>query len=236
MQNIKQELLLRDEEANSLIKFLQFMENGSELAGHLRMHMGSDCTTIMTSIKAGIVLMLYNTVESTMTKGLEKLHETFIQQNLKFDECNDEIRQLLLVYYENVREKSLDIHKRVPHILQLYDYMRGENNFPLSYNQLCQFYTLYSGNLDSREILSVLKKYGIAFDEKISELKTIKDNRNKLAHGELTFEEVGRNLSVPQLIHMKEETFKYMEKVISVMENFVQEKKYIKNSIPVSTN
>ena len=156
------------------------------------------------------------------------LFRSFIQQELGFDECTDEIRQLLLAYYENAKEKSLDIHKRVPYILELHDYMKGEITFPLSYNQLCQFYSLYSGNLDSREIISVLKKYGIDFEEKASELKTIKDDRNKLAHGELTFEEVGRNLSLPQLRHMKEKTFRYMESVIDIMNAFIENEGYRK--------
>lgn len=106
--------------------------------------------------------------------------------------------------------------------------MKGEITFPLSYNQLCQFYSLYSGNLDSREIISVLKKYGIDFEEKASELKTIKDDRNKLAHGELTFEGVGRNLSLPQLRHMKEKTFRYMESVIDIMNAFIENEGYRK--------
>lgn len=228
MQNIKRELELRNEEVNSLLEFLNLLQSDDELANNLRLRFGSDYTTIMTSIKAGIVLMLYNAVESTMTKGLEEMHEIFIQQNLKFYECNDEIKQLLLVYYENAREKSSDIHKRIPHILQLHAYLGGETFFPLSYKQLCQFYTLYSGNLDSREIISVLKKYGISFEAKISELKTIKDDRNKLAHGELTFEEVGRNLSLPQLENMKERTFQYMSNVVDVLKDYIEEEKYKK--------
>ncbi len=228
MQNIRRELGLREEEADSLLNFIAMMESDDDLVNDLRRRMRRDHTTIMTSIKAGIVLMLYNAIESTMTKCLEKLHDIFIQQELGFDECTDEIRQLLLAYYENAKEKSLDIHKRVPYILELHDYMKGEITFPLSYNQLCQFYSLYSGNLDSREIISVLKKYGIDFEEKASELKTIKDDRNKLAHGELTFEEVGRNLSLPQLRHMKEKTFRYMESVIDIMNAFIENEGYRK--------
>ncbi len=74
-----------------------------------------------------------------------------------------------------------------------------------------------------------MKKYGVGFEEKISELKTIKDNRNHLAHGELTFEEVGRELSVPQLKNMKEKTFEYMEKVIDSVDAFIKEKRYKKS-------
>lgn len=226
MQHLMHELELRKEEVNGVLEFLKFMENDGELSRKLKESMDNNYMTVITSIKAGMVLMLYNAVESTMTKGLENLHVIFMEQNLGFDECNEAIKQLLFVYYENVREKSTDIHHRVPHMLQLYDYMKGEQDFPLSYKQLCQFYSLYSGNLDSREIVLVLKKYGIEFEEKISELKTIKDNRNQLAHGELTFEEVGRRLSVPQLENMSGKTFEYMGKVVDVMSNFVAEQKY----------
>ncbi len=229
MQSLKHELRLREDEADSLVKFLELMESDGDLTGSLKEYMGRDNTTLMTSMKAGMVLMLYNAVESTMTRGLEKLHIVLMEQDLVFDECNDAIRQLLMVYYENMREKSPDINRRAPHILQLYDYMRGSTSFPLSYGQLCQFYSLYSGNLDAREIVSVLKKYGVGFEEKISELKTIKDNRNHLAHGELTFEEVGRELSVPQLKNMKEKTFEYMEKVIDSVDAFIKEKRYKKS-------
>lgn len=229
MINIRRELELRNEEASSLLRFLSILESGENASNNLRQSIGRDYTAIMTSIKAGVVLMLYNAVESTMTKCLERLHDIFIQQNLGFDECTDEIRHLLLVYYEYAQEKSLDIHKRVPYILQLHDYMKGEINFPLSYSQLCQFYSLYSGNLDSREIISVLKKYGIDFEEKVSELKTIKDDRNKLAHGEQTFEEVGRELSLPQLEHMKERTFSYMGSVIDTINDYIKNEKYRKS-------
>ena len=182
----------------------------------------------MTSVKAGIVLMIYNAVESTITKCLEKLHDVFQKNELKFDDCNDKIKHLVLAYYENAMTKSADINSAVQCKLKLYGYLKGERNFELSFAQLSKFYSLYSGNLDSKEIVSVLEKYGIKIEERISELKTIKENRNKLAHGELTFEEVGRDLTLQHLKKMKEETFKYMRNVISSIEKFIDEEKYKK--------
>lgn len=226
MRNIRQELLLREEEAKNLIQFLAFIEAHGELSHRFRSTEEFDFISVMTSIRAGMALMLYNAVESTITKGLERLHEAFIEESLTFEDCNDQIKQLLFIYYENMREKSPNVHNRVPHMLRFYDYMKGGDTFPLTYKQLSRFYSLYSGNLDAREILSVLKKYGISFDRKISELKTIKDDRNHLAHGELTFEEVGRNLSVDQLKKMREKTFQYLEDIIDAMEKFILEKKF----------
>ena len=87
---------------------------------------------------------------------------------------------------------------------------------------------MYSGNLDTREILNVLRRYGINFEQRCSELKTIKDYRNKLAHGEESFEEVGRTLSVQQLQEMENRTFEYLEKMINEITKYLDEEKFKK--------
>lgn len=222
MRGVKRELSIRKEEADSLLNFLNLLETGT-VEGSIGI---SRRTTVQTSIKAGIVLMLYNAVESTVTKSLERLHEIIIEKELAFSSCNDSLKKLLVVYYENAKMKSSDIHKQVPFILELNSYLRDNSKFSLSYPELTKYYALYSGNLDSKEIRAVLSKYGILFEEQATELQTIKNLRNKLAHGESTFEEVGRDLSVQQLEHMKNKTFDYMNKVIEKIEQYLQEEKY----------
>lgn len=61
---------------------------------------------------------------------------------------------------------------------------------------------IISGNIDAKLINKILKSYGFsALDNpmKIHLLK-VKNLRNKLAHGELTFKEVGRQLVLDDLI------------------------------------
>lgn len=222
MQSITRDLSIRSEELNSILEFLNLMESG----GFEYKREFNNSTTVKTSIKAGIVLMLYNAVESTVTKSLERLHETLIRQKLMFDDCNEKLKQLIIIYYENAKEKNLDVQNKAPYILRFYDYIQQNRSFELSYKDLSKFYSLYSGNLDSREIISVLNKYGMDFQVRITELKTIKNKRNELAHGELTFEEVGRALSVQQLMSMKERTFDYLEKIIDEIEIFIENEKY----------
>ncbi len=222
MQSIKEELSIRVEEIDSVINLLQLMESGQ-----LECKSGAiDFTTVKTSIKAGIVLMLYNAVESTVTKCLQRIHEILINQGLLFDDCNDNLKQLVAVYYENAKTKATDIHNRAQYILKFYEYIAGNRGFGLTYQQMSRFYSLYSGNLDSREIISVLEKYGIGFQEHAPELKTIKNRRNQLAHGELSFEEVGRELSLQQLEHMKEQTFTYLEKLIDEIKKYIEDRQY----------
>lgn len=227
MEGVKRELSIRKEEADSLLNFLKSLESGA-VEGSTAIERR---TTVQTSIKAGIVLMLYNAVESTITKSLERLHEIIIDKELAFSDCNDSLKKLLVVYYENAKAKSSDIHKQVPFILELNNYLGNNGNFSLSYSVLAKYYTLYSGNLDSKEIQAVLNKYGITFEERATELQTIKNMRNKLAHGESTFEEIGRDLSIQQLEHMQSRTFEYLEKTIITIEEYLQTEKFI-NAVP----
>lgn len=224
MQTIERDLQIRSDEVSSVINYFQRIENGdleyrTEIQG---------LTTVKTSIKAGIVLMLYNAIESTMTKCLVRIHEVLISKNLTFNNCNDKLKQLVAVYYENARDKSSDNHRRASHMLKFYDYINGNSTFDLSYEDLSKFYPLYSGNLDSREIVAVLEKYGIEFEERVSELKTIKDYRNQLAHGEYSFEEIGRELTIQQIQHLTEQTFEYMRKMITEIKKYITEEKYMR--------
>ena len=77
MRNVKKELQIRKEETNSLICFVKHLEEKFILEREV----GYDVLTVKTSMKENIILMLYNAVESTLTKSLEKIHETIKENN-----------------------------------------------------------------------------------------------------------------------------------------------------------
>lgn len=222
MRNVKRELLIRNEETNSLLCFVKHLEEKFLLETEVEYNV----MTVKTSMKANIILMLYNAVESTLTKSLEKVHEKIKESRLKYGDLCIEIRKILAVYYGYSMEKSSNVNNAMDYVLQLIDFANGNVYFDISYKELIQKYPMYNGNLDSRVIITVLKRYGIDYDERCSELKTIKDDRNKLAHGEDSFEEIGRNLSIQQLEEMANRTFKYLEKMVRKIECYLDEEKY----------
>lgn len=228
MQIIEHELQIRKDEVDSVYQFLASLENGTITSPPGIANM----LTVKTSVKAGILLMLYNAVESTMTNCLSRIHKEMIDAQIKFSDCNSNIQKMLIVYYENILQKNSDNSKRAEHILNLLHLLNGSDTFNVSYGDLEKFYSLYSGNLDSREILAVMEKYGASFSERISELKTIKDFRNQLAHGVHSFEEVGREISLPQLGVMKDRTFEYLTKVVNAVKVFISDKKYMGTESP----
>ena len=146
MRNVKKELQIRKEETNSLICFVKHLEEKFILEREV----GYDVLTVKTSMKANIILMLYNAVESTLTKSLEKIHETIKENRLKYGDLRNEIKKILAVYYGHSMEKSSNIVGEMEYVLQLADFINGNVCFEISYKELIQKYPMYSGNLDSR--------------------------------------------------------------------------------------
>ena len=73
-----------------------------------------------------------------------------------------------------------------------------------------------SGNADVREIKSILEMHGLRYeDSQFKEyggsLRTIKDMRNRLAHGNISFEDNGKDLTISDLEQYKEQTYQCVE-------------------------
>ncbi|RKZ54051.1 MAG: hypothetical protein DRR16_06190 [Candidatus Parabeggiatoa sp. nov. 3] len=58
-------------------------------------------------------------------------------------------------------------------------------------------------------------------------LVTIKNKRNHLAHGEFTFSDIGKDFTVGELDHFKDETLVFLSDVINKIEKFIIDKQYI---------
>ena len=57
-------------------------------------------------------------------------------------------------------------------------------------------------------------------------LVIIKDKRNKLAHGEFTFAEIGKNYTVQDIIQLKEETKSYLSQVLDKIQVYISNQNY----------
>jgi hypothetical protein len=220
MISVKNDLADRKAETENLIKFIFFLENNSPMTT------GIDVLRLNTSIKANTVLMLYNAVEATVTSCLNKVHAVINLEHIKFNELTNEMKKLFAMYYGSSIDKAGTLSNEMDYVLLFVDLLQSEQCINITYKELSNNYQLYSGNLDSKEIKSVLSKYGIDFQEACSELQTIKKDRNILAHGEQSFEELGRRLSKEQLQVMCNKTFVYLEQMIDEISDYLAEKRY----------
>lgn len=187
--------------------------------------------------KSSIVISLYNLVEFTVTRLLEFIHESIVSNSLKFNELNDGVRVLSISHIISIIDKKKGSGSFASDVLGFLKILHGEEKYSTTYEDMIKYYSLYSGNLDAQQIRQTFIKYGFTFDGdfngKCSELKSIREGRNELAHGEISFSEYGRTLggtegegNTQKVSTFCEKTFIYLENLIEEVNKFVSDKKY----------
>lgn len=217
---------------SNFFKFLERLEINELIIKDINLGDDSRYTLpigISTVQKSSCIILLYNFIESVITNLISKIHDEIIRNNISFFDLNSDIRNTVIMYYSNVVEK-MNFKNSAPHIQEIFLLLANSKKMALTYEKLSEFYSLYSGNLDSREAKKVFRHYGIIILKDETSLKTIKDGRNQLAHGELTFEEYGRTLTIQQLNDLKEKVFIYFDNLISQVKEYIENRNYLETN------
>lgn len=182
------------------------------------------------TLKATALLILYNLVEASLTRSIPKIYEAIESDDLKFDQLAEELKKLWIknrarnlttgpVSAEKVREVLETV---VSDIL----------------NNACAVIDTrslnVSGNLDVRRIQKIAKEHGFldkvkAVNNQGSSLLMVKEKRNALAHGVITFETCGRDFTITDLERFKTDVVTYMRKVVRSTRRHIDDRKYAAN-------
>jgi hypothetical protein len=84
--------------------------------------------------------------------------------------------------------------------------------------------------LDAQKIEEFAKKYGFEAPKRSNgrDLVNIKNFRNKLAHGEKMFSDIGKEKTVPELININIRVINYLRAFLENINQFINEEKYLK--------
>lgn len=178
-------------------------------------------------LKANTLLMIYNLVESTVMGGILEIYDKLKQEGHTYTSVRKEIRDIWFAYkfhqvydpnshFNSYKSKALEIVNSI---------LMGE------VIELDRKATAINGNLDAKQIRSVCKEHGISFsvDEKChggAVLETVKERRNDLAHGTLSFSECGREYSIQDLVDIKNETVLFLQGLLRGMKEYYEAKAY----------
>lgn len=178
-------------------------------------------------LKANTLLMIYNLVESTVMGGILEIYDRVKQEGLAYSEVREEIKEIWFSYkfmqvydqqahFNSYKSKALEIINSI---------LNGE------VIELDRKATAISGNLDAQQIRNVCNEHGIRFTAREGSrggvvLETVKERRNDLAHGTLSFAECGRDYSIDQLINIKEETVLFLQGLLAGMKKYYDEQQY----------
>ena len=171
-------------------------------------------TQLSTILKANGFLLLYNLIEATIRKSIDAVLNSIYNESVSFGALSDKLRKIWL------RQESKNMNpEKLIHIAESI-----LNRSIISFEKEC---INISGNIDAQEIRNILKQLGGTEITNGRNLKTIKDKRNNLAHGEFTFSEIGSDYTISDLIMYKEETKKYLSSVLIEIQSFISNKKYL---------
>jgi hypothetical protein len=225
MYVVFEEYRLRKDELNDYYLLISSVTSGSKiiLSNNSEERISNRNITIL---KANNIIILYNLIESTITNILIEIHDEINLNSTKYKELIPELQSLLFAYYNLLYKNKNDIYESAKDITKFIQMIYGEIPFNLSYSEMVKYYSLYSGNIDKKRLYKIFLKYGIKININGNELDTIKNKRNALAHGRISFEECGRDLTIQYIDHLNNAIFKCMESILNCVENYLQNQEY----------
>lgn len=182
-------------------------------------------------LKANGFILLYNLVEATITKSIEALFATIYEREVTFKNLSDNLKKLWII------QKSLPLNKGIDaigsnKIIEIITKVVNE----IIENEISQLEidcVKISGNVDAKKIRDIADKIGFErpSQHQGEDLVIIKDKRNKLAHGEFSFCEIGKDYSVRDMCKFKNSTINHLEEYIYKIEEYIQLNSYLSSHV-----
>lgn len=168
---------------------------------------------------ANTYLLLYNLVESTIRNTIQEIYDHLKERRITFDLLKYNIKKTIL--------KGLRVKKPT----KITDQIRNITTdiISISFNPD----NISNGNLDARKIREIANNY--CFSEETSypeckngkKLREIKNKRNDLSHGIISFSECGRDIAIGDLTNAFNETSSYLENIIENVRDYLDTQLYL---------
>ncbi len=224
-------------EVETYLDFLQSMEEQAR-RGPPRLSGAEHPISVQQQkmLYSGVYLQLYNLIESTMTRCIDdiaaaaKRGETWKPQNLSEPLRSEWVRGMARTHVEltqdNRLKAALDLCGHLMASLPITEFRIEKGG---------------GGNWDDQTIEQVSKRLGFRLNvsktamrgvkerlkDDMGSLALVKDLRNRLAHGSISFTECAGEVSVDQLRDLKDRTVNYLREVVGCIVAYVDAFEYL---------
>lgn len=246
MHSIKAMMQAREDEIRQYAKMLDFFEK--EIQNGLPKIVGMQEefqleTTHLHIFKANQYLLLYNYIEAIITQSLKKLAEYIMQENKPITAFIEPIQKEWLANGLELHDYKTTPETRLKKGLAL---LGSFNN-----TSVIQISKGGGGNFNNEEIEKLASKLSFSINfrpgvqsnlrkagrktyvthgkNKDTCIKEITRERNKLAHGEITFADCGQSCEFDTLRDIMNTTFLFMQDFVNSLDNYIQNKQYLKS-------
>lgn len=167
-------------------------------------------------MKAQTLVLLYNMVESTICDCLNYIYDAVADDGLTYADLTDEMRYMWNQSCKRGKRPEACFSEAAKMPLQVVFETIAINT---------------SGSIDIRKIYEAFEKHGcdITVDKREDcgdSFLTVKNKRNLLAHGNVSFSQCGSAYLYSNLDKMRNDITSFLDIVIKATKKFVEDKKY----------
>ncbi|MGP2501091.1 MAE_28990/MAE_18760 family HEPN-like nuclease [Pantoea ananatis] len=225
MDSFREDFDNRSGEIFAYLDLLRFIEHaGAELLSS-EDHENKFVITAQSrkTLKGTVYILLYNLIESTMREAICFIHDTIYEKNIDFDSLKDNLKSEIL---KRLKNDSVSIENLVGKLTSK-GIACGISHGTFNKKKL------FSGNIDREEIKGKSLIYGFSINSEYihtkhgEKLATIKQHRNDLAHGNVSFAELGKNVSYQDLENVSLEIIAYLDSIANNIEHYVNTDGYL---------
>lgn len=220
----------RAAELSAYLKFMELIERDSArlfLPNRRTWRVRQVDEKIPRILKASFFLLLYNLIEASIREGFLSVYKAMEADGCSVSDLTPALRELWIdTAFARVSGGSAnrDSYRSVARTL-----VQGIAD---GVTARLDVRTLrISGNLDAARIRQLCNVHGVSHktDRRAKggeRLRVVKDKRNALGHGDLTFGECGRDCSVSDLVEIKAESLRYLKAILRNIDRFNAKKTY----------
>ncbi len=225
MDRTRQDFEERKREIENQFKFLKIFDDENTKIKYLQ---SGEVITERINPKfqkiliANSFLILYNLIEATVRNSIIEIYDKVEEDEITYETLSENLKKIWVKQKASkLRENNYRQDTLRESISEIANDILNEEIIKLDKNNID-----ISGNLDAKKIRELAASIGFQEPTNGRNLLDIKNKRNRLAHGEHTFYDVGRNYTVNEIDTLKKETFDYLEDVIQKIENYISSSNY----------
>jgi len=179
-------------------------------------------------LKSNALLMVYNLVESSVMGGIIEIYDELKSSGYTYNDVRTEIQDIWFSFkFNQVYDKSAHYNSYRDKAIEIIGSILNQEAIIMDRKA-----TNISGNLDADKIRQICQDHGIDYTLDADckggiVLEDVKNKRNDLAHGTISFAECGRDYSIEDLVKIKDQTTKFLDGILEGMKEYYDSKKFL---------
>jgi MAE_28990/MAE_18760-like HEPN len=168
-------------------------------------------------LRANGFLLIYNVVEYCIAGGIEAIYLDIISKEIDYHSIRSNIQKEII---GNIK-RNIAIDDFIGQVQDIaIDII---NQYPRK---------IFSGNVDAQEIRDIAKRYGFSYATNArvtkngANLVNVKNKRNALAHGDISFQDCGKEYTIEEIRDIKNEVLQYLEEILNNIGQFLLREEY----------